>query len=158
MVNVIGTFFMNRAAVEYFLGQKKGKIINLTTSTRHFYGRHASPYGVTKAALEASTQIWAKDLEGAGVTINSLLPGGATDTNPNRPKKDGEVALRGSIMNPMLIWLVSDHADGVTGCRFVGKKWDASLPPDEAAERAREEPVFQGQPPGVFKVRIRERT
>ncbi len=152
MVNVVGTFFMSRAAVEYFRGKKRGKIINLTTSRRHFYSRHDSPYGVTKAALEASTQIWARDLEGSGVTVNSLLPGGSTDVNPTRPQKNGAALLPGDIMNPLLVWLASDRSDGVTGCRFVGKKWDASLRPDEAAERAREEPVFQDQPPGTFTV------
>ena len=35
---------------------------------------------VTKAALESATQIWAQDLAGTGVTVNAILPGGATLT------------------------------------------------------------------------------
>ena len=149
-VNLIGTFFMTRAAVEYFLGQGKGKIINLTTSVRHFYRRHESPYGVTKAGLEASTQIWARDLEDKNITVNSLLPGGSTDTDPSRQGKPGEVLLPGDIMNPLLIWLASAQSDRVTGCRFVGNKWDSDLPPNQAAQAAREEPVFPDQPMGTF--------
>jgi NAD(P)-dependent dehydrogenase (short-subunit alcohol dehydrogenase family) len=151
-VNVIGTFFMTRATVEFFLGQGKGKIINLSTSVRHFYRKHESPYGVTKAGIEASTQIWARDLEGKGVTVNSLLPGGSTNTDPNRPTKPGEILLPGDIMNPLLIWLASERSDGVTGCRFVGNKWNPLLPVDEAAQVAREEPVFLDQPMGTFLI------
>jgi len=149
-VNVIGTFFMTRAAVEHFLGQGEGKIINITTSARHFYRKHESPYGVTKAGLEASTQIWARDLESKNISMNSLLPGGSTDTDPNRQGKPGEVLLAGDVMNPLLIWLASTQSDGVTGCRFVGNKWDSSLPPAQAAQVAREEPVFRDQPLGTF--------
>ncbi|MDF1591585.1 MAG: SDR family NAD(P)-dependent oxidoreductase [Desulfobacterales bacterium] len=154
-VNVIGTFFMSRAALDHFREQGKGKIINLTTSARHFYHRHDSPYGVTKAALEASTQIWARDLEESGITVNSLLPGGSTDSDPDRPQKPGQVLLPVSIMCPPIIWLASELSDGVNGCRFVAKKWDASLPPARAAEAAREEPVFTGQPLGTFHSKIK---
>ena len=35
-----------------------------------------SPYGPAKAALEAATVIWSKDLAETGVTVNALLPGG----------------------------------------------------------------------------------
>lgn len=150
MVNVIGTFLMSRAAVEHFMRQGKGRIVNITTSRSHAYRRLASPYGVTKAAIEASTQIWARDLEGTGVTVNSLLPGGSADTEPGKAKGAGKALLPADIMNPLIIWLASDNSDGVTGCRFVGKKWDASLSPDAAAQAAREEPVFEGQPPGTF--------
>ena len=157
-VNVIGTFFITRAALAHFREQGKGKIINLTTSARHFYHRHDSPYGVTKAALEASTQIWARDLEESGITVNSLLPGGSTDSDPDRPEKPGQVLLPVNIMCAPVIWLASELSDSVSGCRFVAKKWDTSLPPDKAAEAAREEPVFYGQPFGIFHPKIdRER-
>jgi len=152
-VNLIGTFFMSRAAVEHFLKQGKGKIVNLTTSVRHFFSRHDSPYGVTKAGLEASTQIWARDLEDTGVTMNTLLPGASTDSDPERPGKPGKELLSADIMNPLIIWLASERSDGVTACRFVGKRWDSSLPPDVAAQTAREEPVFQNQPIGTFTLK-----
>ena len=38
------------------------------------------PYGPSKAALESETAIWAQDLAGTGVTVNAILPGGATVT------------------------------------------------------------------------------
>lgn len=150
-VNVVGTFFMTRAALEHFRTQGRGKIVNLTTSLRHFYSRDDSPYGVTKAALEASTQIWARDLAESGITVNSLLPGGAADSDPDRPEVPGQKLLPVEIMCAPIIWLASAHSDGVTGCRFVARNWDPSLPPTAAAAAAREEPVFYGQPEGIFQ-------
>ena len=85
-VNVTGTFFMAYTVAPYFIEQEHGKIINLTTSVHNFSGRANSPYGVTKAAVDAETYIWAKDLDGTGVTCNALLPGGACDSDPEREK------------------------------------------------------------------------
>ena len=62
-----------------------GRIVNINTSLGGLSQSHNSPYGVTKAALKSATLIFAADLAGTGVTVNSLLPGGACDTDPNRP-------------------------------------------------------------------------
>lgn len=35
-----------------------------------------------------------------------------------------------------LVWLVSDAAGEVTGRRFLAVRWDAELPPGQAAEKA----------------------
>ena len=40
--------------------------------------RGFSPYGPSKAASESATAIWAQDLADSGITVNALLPGGAT--------------------------------------------------------------------------------
>jgi NAD(P)-dependent dehydrogenase (short-subunit alcohol dehydrogenase family) len=32
------------------------------------------PYGASKAALEMATEVWAKDVEGTGLTINVIRP------------------------------------------------------------------------------------
>jgi 3-oxoacyl-[acyl-carrier protein] reductase len=144
-VNVTGTFNMARAAVEFFRDSRTGKIINISTSRRNFSGPRNSPYGVTKAAVESQTLIWARDLDGTDVTVNSLLPGGASDTDPLRPKNPAQVLLPVDIMDPLAIWLASDQSDGTNGCRFVGKLWDPEIAPTDAANGAREEPVFAEQ-------------
>jgi 3-oxoacyl-[acyl-carrier protein] reductase len=144
-VNVTGTFNMARAAIEYFRDSRTGKIVNISTSRRNFSGPRNSPYGVTKAAVESQTLIWARDLDGTGVTVNSLLPGGASDTDPLRPKVEGQILLPVDIMDPLAVWLASDQSDGTNGCRFVGKLWNPDLSPTDAAHGAREEPVFAEQ-------------
>ena len=144
-VNVIGTFFMARAAVEHFRTKGSGKIINVSTSRRNFSGPRNSPYGVTKAAIESETLIWARDLDGSGITVNSLLPGGSADADPNRPRSPDKILLPVDVMDPLAVWLASNQSDSANGCRYVGKLWDPDLMPDDAAEGAREEPVFMEQ-------------
>jgi NAD(P)-dependent dehydrogenase (short-subunit alcohol dehydrogenase family) len=143
-VNVTGTFFMAYTVAPYFIQQGHGKIINLTTSVGNFSGRANSPYGVTKAAVDAETYIWAKDLNGTGVTCNALLPGGACDSDPEREKKPGQTLLPVDVMNPVLIWLCSERSDGVTGGRFNGSLWDGSLDVDAAGSGCRERAAFVG--------------
>jgi len=96
------------------------------------------PYGAVKAALEAMSAVWATELEGSGITVNVLVPGGPTDT-PLISDASGwarEKMLRPQIMGPPARWLVSDDAASFTGRRIVAARWDASLVPAEAAARA----------------------
>jgi 3-oxoacyl-[acyl-carrier protein] reductase len=117
--------------------------------------RQNSPYGVSKAAIETETLIWSKDLDGTGVTVNSLIPGGAADTQFVHMASRKELAAIGrallppSVMVAPIVWLASPLSDGVTGARFVGKLWDESLPPNDAAAKAREPSVLLPVPPEV---------
>ena len=148
MVNVVGTFFMARAAAEHFRMAGGGKIVNISTSRRNFSRARNSPYGVSKAAVEAETIIWAGDLEDENITVNALLPGGAADTDPTRPHKEGQTLLPVDIMDPLAVWLASTLSDGATARRYVGSLWDPDLAPDAAADGSREEPTFIEQLPG----------
>jgi 3-oxoacyl-[acyl-carrier protein] reductase len=143
-VNVTGTFIMSRAVTPYFIEKGYGKIINITTSIVNLYGERQSPYGVTKAALDSSTYIWSRDLKDTGVTVNALLPGGACDTDPNRPSLPGRKLLPVDIMNPLLVWLCSARSDGFSGWRCNGSLWDSSADPDAAAAGCRDEPSIRG--------------
>ena len=153
--NVNGTFLMARSAAPHMVAAGWGRIVNITTSLATMQRRANSPYGVSKAGIEAATLIWAKDLEGTGVTVNSLIPGGAADTEFVHMAARMELAARGqallppSVMVGPIVWLASTHSDGITGARFVGKLWDESLPPNEAAAKAREVPVLRAPPPGA---------
>ena len=118
-----------------------GRIINISKNVDAMHRPFNTPYGPSKAALEAATIAWAEDLWGTGVTVNSLGPGGAVDTRFG----DGTVSGRGlpaDVMSPCALWLASSLSDGVTGCRYTGNRWDATLAPDAAAEACREPQIF----------------
>jgi 3-oxoacyl-[acyl-carrier protein] reductase len=146
--NVNGTFLMARSAVPHMLAAKWGRIVNVTTSLATMQRRNNSPYGVTKAAIEAETLIWAQELKDTGVTVNSLIPGGAADTGFVHEASRKELAAMGrtllppSVMVAPILWLASPLSDGVTGARFVGRLWDDALPPEQAAAKAREPSVL----------------
>jgi NAD(P)-dependent dehydrogenase (short-subunit alcohol dehydrogenase family) len=138
--NVNGPFLMARAAAPHMRKQGWGRIVNISMNHETMRRAGFSPYGPSKAALESETIIWAQDLAGSGVTVNALLPGGATDTG--MVPADIALHLRKKLLDPQLmapplLWLVSEAAGGVTGARFVANLWDSSLPPALAAEKAR---------------------
>jgi len=137
--NVTGPFMMARHAVPVMLNAGWGRIVNVSMSHETMRRRGFSPYGPSKAALESETIIWAQDLEGTGVTVNALLPGGATLTGMipgtvSEKVKSG--LLDPSVMAPPLLWLVSPDADGVTGRRLVATKWPAGCDGRSAVEAA----------------------
>ena len=92
--------------------------------------RGFSPYGPSKAALEAETTIWAQDLKETPVTVNMLLPGGAVETGmipTNVPDTIRSALLQPQVMVPPLIWLASDQSSGVTGQRIIATEWSDAL-------------------------------
>ena len=148
VTNVNGTFLMARSAVPHMLKGGFGRIVNITTSLATMQRRNNSPYGVTKAAIEAETLIWAQELKDTGVTVNSLIPGGAADTDFVHEASRKELAAMGrpllppSVMVAPILWLASRQSDGVTGARFVGRLWDDTLALGDAASKAREPSVL----------------
>jgi NAD(P)-dependent dehydrogenase (short-subunit alcohol dehydrogenase family) len=129
---------LSRALVHDMMRQKWGRIVNVTTSLGTMIRDGSPTYGPSKAALEAFSAIMAKDLAGTGVTVNVLVPGGMTNTGmiPVEAGYDRGELIQPGVMTPPLNWLVSDAASAITGRRFLGVHWDASLPPEEAAAQA----------------------
>jgi len=131
-----------------------GRIVNVTTKldTMNRAGTH--PYGASKAALEMATEVWAKEAEGTGLTINIVNPGAGANT-PGMAEEMREMSREGRAarlvepdeMVPPLLYVVSREADRVNGWRFDANLWDAALPPAEAARRAGRPAGFAMHPP-----------
>jgi len=62
---------MTRFAIAHMLAGGWGRIINVTTSFDTMLARGMSAYGASKAALEAGSAVWAKELDGSGVSVTS---------------------------------------------------------------------------------------
>jgi NAD(P)-dependent dehydrogenase (short-subunit alcohol dehydrogenase family) len=139
--NVNGPFLMARTAAPVMMRTGWGRIINISVNRETMRRRGFTPYGPSKAALESETIVWSQELEGTGVTVNALLPGGATRTGMIPDSAFDEVRsnlLDPDIIVPPLIWLISRDAEEVTGKRFVATKWRSDLRGREAAEAAAE--------------------
>jgi NAD(P)-dependent dehydrogenase (short-subunit alcohol dehydrogenase family) len=129
--NVNGPFFMAHAAVPHLLQAGWGRLVNISMNHATMRRPGFSPYGPSKAALESETVIWAADLVATGVTVNALLPGGASATGmiPDAFPAAARVSLLDpEIMVPPPLWLVSSEANNVTGRRFVARRWRADNP------------------------------
>jgi NAD(P)-dependent dehydrogenase (short-subunit alcohol dehydrogenase family) len=139
--NVNGPFLMARVAVAPMLRAGWGRIVNVSMNRETMRRPGFSPYGPSKAALESETAIWAQDLAGTGVTVNALLPGGATATGmiPEGVSEQIRASLlRPEVVVPPLLWLASNGSDGVTGKRVIASRWraDGSAQPGDEIEDA----------------------
>ena len=102
-----------RAALPDMKRSGFGRIVNNTTS--YVTMLRVLPYGAAKAALESMSAVWAKELDGSGITVNVLVPGGPTDT-PLIADESGwprDKMLRPEIMGPPAAWLISDEAGDI---------------------------------------------
>jgi len=137
-VHTTAPLALANAVVPEMMRQGWGRIINVTTSLGTMLNAGSPTYGPSKAALEALSAIMAKDLDGTGVTVNVLVPGGVTNTPMISDEAGFERAslIQPDVMAPPLVWLVSDAAGKVTGRRFLAVHWDTGLPPEQAAEKA----------------------
>ncbi len=136
-VHTTAPLALANAVVPEMMRQGWGRIVNVTTSLGTMLNAGNPTYGPSKAALEAFSAIMAKDLDGTGVTVNVLVPGGVTNTPmiSDEAGFDRDRLIQPEVMVPPLIWLVSDAAK-VTGRRFLGVHWDTALPPEQAAEKS----------------------
>jgi NAD(P)-dependent dehydrogenase (short-subunit alcohol dehydrogenase family) len=137
-VHTTAPLTLANAVVPEMMRQGWGRIVNVTTSLGTMLNAGSPTYGPSKAALEALSAIMAKDLDGTGVTVNVLVPGGVTNTPmiSDEAGFDRAKLIQPEVMVSPLLWLVSDAAAKVTGRRFLGVHWDTELPPEEAAEKA----------------------
>ncbi|MEO8608148.1 MAG: SDR family oxidoreductase [Chloroflexota bacterium] len=130
--NVNGPFYMTRAVVTHLINQQRGgSILNISASYATMKRRGFSPYGPSKAALEAASAIWAQDLGESHIRVNILLPGGATNTGmlPSETSEDTRAGLlQPEIMKAPAVFLASDASEGVTGRRLVATEWSIVHP------------------------------
>ena len=137
-VNSNGPFYMTRSVVPHMIKQKWGRIIGVTTSMNTMYREGTTPYGPSKAAHEAMIAMAARELEGTGVTVNVLVPGGMANTDliPDNTTHSRDYMIQPSVMQKPVVWLASEESEGITGKRFIGYYWDDSLPITERLEKS----------------------
>ena len=131
--NLTGPFLMAKAAAPHLRTQGWGRIIGVTTSLDTML--RSMPYGPSKAGHEAFMAVLAGELEGTGVTVNVLVPGGAVDTYMTRGYNYGSL-LQPEVMEAPVVWLASAESDGFHGQRIIARRWDEQLPVTERLTRA----------------------
>jgi NAD(P)-dependent dehydrogenase (short-subunit alcohol dehydrogenase family) len=133
VVNVVlkGSFAPGRHAAAYWKAQNKqteqpqnGVIIN-TSSASGLYGNSGQAnYGAAKMGLAAMTITMARELERIGVRVNGIAPAAMTrllgtvvssapemEEGVHNPMDPNQIA-------PLVLWLCSDYASGITGQMF----------------------------------------
>jgi NAD(P)-dependent dehydrogenase (short-subunit alcohol dehydrogenase family) len=127
--NLTGYFLVAREVTPRMLAAGGGRIVNISVNQSTMGRAGFVPYGPSRAGSEALSRIMAADLKDTGVTVNLLLPGGATATGmlPPGPVPAGLEILEPAVMGPPIVWLASDEAAGVHDERIVAVEFEQWL-------------------------------
>ncbi len=125
---VTGCFLVARAVVPQMLRAGGGRVVNISMNRETMVRGGFVPYGPAGAGVEALSRVMAADLAGSPVTVNVLLPGGATATGmvPDDVGPDMRARLLSpDVMGPPIVWLASPAAAGVHDERIVATEFEA---------------------------------
>jgi NAD(P)-dependent dehydrogenase (short-subunit alcohol dehydrogenase family) len=127
--NLIGYFLVAREVTPRMLAAGGGRIVNISVNESTMHRAGFVPYGPSRAGSEALSRIMAADLRDTSVTVNLLLPGGATVTGmmPPDAMSEGHSFLEPEVIGPPIVWLASDEAAGVHGERIVAVEFERWL-------------------------------
>src|SRR6266545_3362519 len=116
------------------LAAGSGSVINLSSDAGVVGYPGWGAYGVSKAALDQMTRIWASELEDTGVRVNSVDPGDmATALHAAAlPEDDPAELARPEDRTAVFVYLASPDSAGINGQRF-----EAAAFPVHGAEPAR---------------------
>ncbi|MCH4010041.1 SDR family NAD(P)-dependent oxidoreductase [Companilactobacillus sp.] len=131
--NVLGYFLVSKAFAPMMIKQGKGQIIYTSTSTETMTRKGMVPYGPSKSAGEAMSDVLSKELQDQGVMVNVICPGGFTRTPLATPdmieffKKNNMPILEPTVLNRPILFLASKDAQNITGEKVIGSKFDEFL-------------------------------
>ncbi len=123
--NLTGYFLVAREVTPRMLAAGGGRIVNISVNHSTMQRAGFVPYGPSRAGSEAMSRVMAADLRDSGVTVNLLLPGGATVTGmvPPGAVTAGHGFLEPAVMGPPIVWLASAEAAGVHDERIVAAEF-----------------------------------
>ncbi len=127
--NLTGYFLVAREVTPRKQAAGGGRIVNISVNESTMHRAGFVPYGPSRAGSESLSRIMAADLRGTGVTVNLLLPGGATVTGmlPPGTVPEGRGFLEPAVMGPPIVWLASDEAADVHDERIVAVEFERWL-------------------------------
>jgi NAD(P)-dependent dehydrogenase (short-subunit alcohol dehydrogenase family) len=109
-VNFRAAFHMLRAVIPTMRAQKSGRIIAVASRQGVEPGAMVGAYSASKAALVSLVKTVALENKDAGITANSVLPGGMAT-----PGNQGANLIPTAQVASLLTYLASDAAGAVTG-------------------------------------------
>ena len=124
-INLKGAFHTIRHLTRYFLKQRKGKIVNISSVSGVAGNAGQANYAASKAGLIGLTKSVAKELAGRNICVNAVAPGFIeTEMTQALPQKTREAAVASIPMGRMgsprdvaelVAFLAGDRSDYITG-------------------------------------------
>jgi NAD(P)-dependent dehydrogenase (short-subunit alcohol dehydrogenase family) len=113
-VNLLGTIFCGRAALEQMRRQKSGVVVNITSGAAHGM-RGMATYGATKGAVASLALSWALDAAGDNVRVFCVSPTARTGMRSRLHQSSAFEGRDPATVAPIVCYLLSDHTRGITG-------------------------------------------
>ena len=135
-INTFAPIRLSQLVAPAMIRRGWGRIVFISTSLDTMLNPAYAAYGMTKASCEAYVSALAESLGDTGVTVNALLPGGATATRMVDPDGTAKGLLSPDLMAAPIVWLASDASDRITGRRFIAARWNAALAARQVAQAA----------------------
>lgn len=123
--NVTAPFMLTRALVGQMLSRGYGSIINVSSDAGVVGYATWGAYGVSKAAVDQLTKVWAAELEGTGVRINSVDPGDMDTAMKRASEPDGDAAqwAKPETVTQVFVYLASKESAELNGRRFLAQQF-----------------------------------
>ena len=123
--NMTGPFMLIHSLAGQMIMRGSGSIINVSSDAGVVGYATWGAYGVSKAGLDHLTRIWAAELQGTGVRVNSVDPGDMNTTMKRASEPDGDPSVwaEPDTITPIFLYLASDEAAGVSGRRFLAQEF-----------------------------------
>ena len=121
--NLTGPFLVSRAVIPHL--PEGASIVNVVSGVSVEGRAEWGAYSVSKFGVEGLTQILAAELEGRGVRVNAVDPGGMrTDMRAAAyPEEDPNTRITPEENTAVFLYLASDESEGVTGKRFKAQEF-----------------------------------
>jgi NAD(P)-dependent dehydrogenase (short-subunit alcohol dehydrogenase family) len=131
-INLKGQFLCAKAAVPHMIKQRWGRIINMSSNAVGG-SLHGTAYSASKAGVLGLSLSWALELAEYGITCNAIRAHAYTRMTQESAERARQTALAGGALpralsyyllppeaaSPLVVFLASDHAEGITG-QFIG--------------------------------------
>lgn len=123
--NVFGTFIASREAVKRMKKQRAGAIVNISSEAAKFGGTNISHYAASKAAINAFTIGFAREVAPYNIRVNTVSPG-VIETEMHAASSEERIAnLKKTLpmgrmgypreVAELIAWLISDQSAYVSG-------------------------------------------
>ncbi|MDP9480863.1 MAG: SDR family NAD(P)-dependent oxidoreductase [Actinomycetota bacterium] len=121
--NLTGPYLVSKAVIPHL--SEGGSIVNVVSGVSVEGRPEWGAYSVSKFGVEGLTQILAAELEGRGIRVNAVDPGGMrTDMRAAAyPEEDPQTRITPEENTAVFLYLASDESKGVTGQRFKAQEF-----------------------------------